>query len=166
MVIGTKRTSSFSTFYCQFPLQHVIITKSPCALHTDGEIWWVGSMAEQRDLLPSQRMVVRVWAICGPLNHPKVASSSIWTSKRSALHHRLQPPQTLNPNKLWMRSPPPNPNSNESPPHLSSLGNRVIHRVIRLTSFSTHSRLATTPHGAVIDARKSDLMARWVRFHD
>jgi hypothetical protein len=69
-----------------------------------------------------------------------------------------------NPNGSQLHSPQPNPNPNGSPPRLSSLGNRIIHRVIQLPSSSTRSRSATTPRGAVTDACPSDSTVRRVRF--
>jgi hypothetical protein len=69
------------------------------------------------------------------------------------------------PNRLWIRSPPLNPNPNGSPPHLSLLGNQIIHQVIRLPSTSTRSQLATTPWGVVTNTLPSDSTVRFMRFH-
>jgi hypothetical protein len=53
-----------------------------------------------------------------------------------------------NPNRSRLRLPSPNPNRHGSPSRLSPLGNRIIHRVIRLPSSPTRSRPATTPPGS------------------
>jgi hypothetical protein len=60
-------------------------------------------------------------------------------------------------------NPIPNRLGSGSPSRLSPLGNRIIRRVIRLST-STHTQLAAGHPGAFTDARPSDSTVRRVQF--